>query len=99
MKKCNIEFIKHFPNDDVFKNVKIKGGVSYFLINKNFEGNTLFNDEIIDINKHDIIIEPKFDKLLSKISKFNNRNLSEIYCSQGTFLNSNTEKELDDNKN
>jgi hypothetical protein len=95
MKSCNIEFITHYPQDDVFKNVKIKGGVSYYLINKQFKGNTLFNNSLIDINKYDIIVEPKYYDLLTKIHKYNNsNNLSELYCSQGTFLNSKTEKEL-----
>ena len=94
MKLCNIDFIKHYPQDDVFKNVKIKGGVSYYLINKKFKGKTIFNNSLIDINKYDIIVEPKYYNLLEKINKYNNINLSELYCSQGTFLNSKTEKEL-----
>ena len=32
--------------------------------------------------------------MLKKIHKYNDKNLSELYCSQGTFLNSKTEKEL-----
>jgi hypothetical protein len=94
MKTCNIEFIKHYPQDDIFKNVKIKGGVSYYLINKKFEGNTLFNNTLININKYDILVEPKYYDLLTKIQKYNSKNLSQLYCSQGTFLNSKTEKEL-----
>jgi hypothetical protein len=94
MKSCNIEFIKHYSNDDVFKNVKIKGGVSYYLINKKFKGKTTFNNCFIDIKKYDILVEPKYYNLLTKIHEYNNKNLSEIYCSQGTFLNSKTEKEL-----
>ena len=94
MKLCNIEFIKHYPEDNVFKDVKIKGGVSYYLINKQFEGKTLFNNSLIDINKYDILVEPKYYDLLTKTNKYNNKNLSELYCSQGTFLNSKTEKEL-----
>ena len=62
MKLCNIKFIKHYPEDDVFKNVK--GGVSYYLIDKEFRGKTLFNDSLIDIKRHDIIIPPKYYNLL-----------------------------------
>ena len=94
MKLCNIEFIKHYSQDDVFKNVKIKGGVSYYLINKKFKGQTTFNKYLIDINKYDILVEPKYYNLLGKIYEYNKQNLSELYCSQGTFLNSKTEKEL-----
>ena len=28
MNNCNIKYIKHFPQDNIFHNVKIKGGVS-----------------------------------------------------------------------
>ena len=98
MKKMNIEYIEHDSRDDVFKGVRIKGGVSYFLINKNFNGKTKFNGKEIDISKYDIIIEPKYDDLLMKINKYNKNNLSELYCSQGTFLNSNTEKEINDDE-
>ena len=99
MKKTPIEFIKHYPQDNVFENVKIKGGVSYFMINKNFTGKLQFNNNIIDINKYDIIIEPQFYKLLTKIEPYllENGNLSTLYCSQGTFINSKTEKHLTSN--
>jgi hypothetical protein len=94
MKTCNIEFIQHYPQDNVFNNVKIKGGVSYYLLNKQFEGSTLFNNCLIDINKYDILVEPKYYDLLTKIQKYNSNTLTELYCSQGTFLSSKTEKEL-----
>jgi hypothetical protein len=95
MRKCNIKFIKHYPNDDIFKNVKIKGGVSYFLIDDKFKGKIEFNGSFFDIHKFDILVEPKFYDLLEKIKTINfNDNLSKLYCSQGTFLNSKTEKEL-----
>ena len=46
--------------------MKIKGGVSYYLINKQFEGKTLFNNSLIDINKYDILVEPKYYDFLTK---------------------------------
>uniref|UniRef100_A0A6C0III6 C2H2-type domain-containing protein n=1 Tax=viral metagenome TaxID=1070528 RepID=A0A6C0III6_9ZZZZ len=96
MKTLNIEFIKHYPRDDVFKNVKIKGGVSYFLINDAYKGKTKFNDIEIDIPKYDILLEPRFYKLIEFLDTNNHfeKSLEDIYCSQGTFLNSTTEKEL-----
>ena len=94
MKSCNIQFINHYPQDDVFKNVKIKGGISYYLINKKFKGPITFNNYIIDINKYDILVEPKYYRLLSKIQKYNEHNLSELYCTQVTFLKSKQEKTL-----
>jgi hypothetical protein len=96
MKECNIEFIKHFPNDDVFKNVTIKGGVSYFIINKSYTGKTLLNGVEVDLKRYDIILEPKYYKLIEYLDNNNHfeNNLSSIYCSQGTFLNDKSEKEL-----
>ena len=99
MKNCKIEFIIHYANDNVFKNVTIKGGVSYFLINKKFGGETTFNNIQIDLKKYDIILEPKYYKFISIIYKYFEINLSKLYCSQGTFLNSKTEKELNNNTN
>ena len=46
------------------------------------------------LRDYDIIIPPKYYNLLTKINERNERNLSELYCSQGTFLNSTTEKML-----
>ena len=99
MKISNIEYIIHYPNDDVFNNVKIKGGVSHYLINKNYKNKPLFNNIEIDINKFDIILEPIYYDLISIIEKKLDNNLSSLYCSQGTYLNSKTEKQLTDNNN
>jgi hypothetical protein len=99
MKTSNIEYIIHYSNDDVFNNVKIKGGVSYYLINKNYKNKPLFNNIEIDINKFDIILEPIYYDLISIIEKKIDINLSSLYCSQGTYLNSKTEKLLNDNDN
>ncbi len=92
MKKCKIQFIIHYPNDNVFDNVKIKGGVSYYLIDKSFTGNTLFNDNMIEINKFDIILEPKYYNLINYIEKYCTKNLSDLYSSQGTYINGELEK-------
>ena len=96
IKTCKVEFITHFPNDDVFKNVKIKGGVSYYIINRFYEGVTKFNGVEIDINKYDIILEPQFYKLIENLDTNGHfeHTLDSVYCSQGTFLNSKTEKEV-----
>lgn len=99
MKNCKIRFIIHYPNDNVFDNVKIKGGVSYYLIDKSFNGNTLFNDNVIEINKFDIILEPKYYNLINYIEKYCKNNLSNLYASQGTYINSKSEKLIKDKKN
>ena len=100
MKNCNIKFIKHFAQDNIFSNVKIKGGVSYYIIDKHYDGTTLFNNEEIDMNKYDIILEPMYYQIVDHLNDNNHfrNSLRDIYCSQGTFINSKTEKELNDNK-
>ena len=92
MKKWNIVYIKHYPEDNIFKNVCIKGGVCYYLIDKNYNGTTKFNDVEIDMNKYDIIVEPQFYNLLNKI--VGETSLSERYISQGHFVTNKTEKEF-----
>ena len=57
MSRKDIKIIKHFDDaSSIFNNVEIKGGVSYFLIDKSYTGLTKFNEFDIDIKKYDIII-------------------------------------------
>jgi hypothetical protein len=70
MKNCNIKFITHYPNDNVFDNVRIKGGVSYYLIDHFYNGKTYFNGSIIELNKFDIILEPRYYNLINHIEKY-----------------------------
>jgi hypothetical protein len=100
MKTCKVKFITHYPEDNVFKNVKIKGGVSYYLIDKYYSGKTLLNDIEIDMNDYDIITEPKFCELINHLehNKFFVKNLSELYTSQGKFITNKLEKELTNDK-
>lgn len=99
MSRANIKFIKHFPQDDVFKTVKIKGGVSYFHIDKRYNGVSTLNDIPFEIGKYDIILDTKFYNVMSQISPHLENNLSSIYISQGKFLNNKTENNLSANKN
>jgi site-specific DNA-methyltransferase (adenine-specific) len=102
MKTLPIKFIVHFPQDDVFKNVSIKGGVSYYLIDncEQYTGKTLFNGMELNINDYDIILEPIYYKLIKHLdtNKYFERNLSELYTSQGKFITNKLEKELTRNK-
>jgi site-specific DNA-methyltransferase (adenine-specific) len=74
MKKSNVELIQHYPEDDVFKGVQIKGGVSYFLINNiNLDVTNKkckFNGEDIDLCKYDIIVEPKYYNMVNTIQNY-----------------------------
>ncbi len=58
LNRTDIEFINHFDNaKKIFGNyVEIKGGVNYFLINKNYEGLCNFNGSMIKLNRYDILV-------------------------------------------
>lgn len=65
---------------DLFKNVDIKGGVCFFLINSNYsgmchyqltDGSTITND-IRDLSKYDVIIRnPELVAIIDKVSTYN----------------------------
>jgi len=83
--RSDIKLIKHY-NDatKIFgSKVEIKGGVSYFLIDKNYNGECNFNDNYCKLNKYDIFVEPKYHILLNKIISDNT--LSQICKAQSYF--------------
>lgn len=86
IKNLPVEYIKHFPEDNIFKGVKIKGGVSYILIDKKYkESITVFNSSKIDLKKYDIIIDSKFYPLIDSFD-FSKNTLSSIYVPQGRYV-------------
>ena len=74
----HIELLKTYTNArDVFSNVEIKGGVCYYLLNKNHNGNcnyTLYNGDTIEhtsmnLSDFDIFIrEPKLADIVKKVT-------------------------------
>jgi len=66
----NLKEIVHIDNSkDVFGNlVDIVGGISYSLISDEYNGDCLFNSNLVDLSKFDIIVNPKYYSILSKIS-------------------------------
>lgn len=85
MSRKDIKIIKHFDDaSSIFNNVEIKGGVSYFLIDKSYTGLTKFNEFDIDIKKYDIIPTSVSSDNFSLIDKFMNcDNISRICIGQG----------------
>ncbi len=56
LNRKDIKLIKHFNDaSEVFNDVDIKGGVSYFLLDKKYDGDTCFNGVNIKLNEYDII--------------------------------------------
>jgi hypothetical protein len=74
--------------------VEIKGGVNYFLKDKNYNGKCTFNGELYDLSKYDIIIKPQYHNIIEKIK--NNKCLDLIYNSSGYFKVRTNDKRLKD---
>lgn len=66
----NVKEIVHIDNSkDVFGNlVDIVGGISYSLIDEEYNGNCMFNGNLVDLSKFDIIVNPKYYSILNKLS-------------------------------
>ena len=66
----NLKEICHIEDPTlVFGNgVEIKGGISYSLIDEEYNGNCVFNGNLVDLSKFDIIVNPKYYSILSKLS-------------------------------
>jgi hypothetical protein len=75
-KSKNVRLIKHFPGDDeIFKEVSIKGGVNYFLWDKNYNGDCNFivgeTTTKRALDKYDVVVQdnnalPILEKVIQK---------------------------------
>jgi site-specific DNA-methyltransferase (adenine-specific) len=92
----DITYIKHFEDaSKIFGNtVDIKGGVNYFLIDKNYNGMCEYNGVLLKLNNHDIILNNYFDSFLNKIKDCNK--LVSIYNSQDHYKIQSNDKRLKD---
>lgn len=66
----NLKEIVHIENSkDVFGNlVDITGGVSYSLIDGGYNGDCVFNGNLVDLSKFDVVVNPKYYPILKKLS-------------------------------
>jgi hypothetical protein len=67
--------INHINDNKFFDGADVKGGISYFLLDKDFKGNATFNDDIIDLKKYDIIpndVRKETFSLIDKVINYNN---------------------------
>lgn len=80
MSSGKIKFINHYDNvKSIFNNVEMKGGLSYFLFDKNHSGFTKFNGVDLDLNSYDIIPTDISKSAFSLINRFlDSKNLNEI---------------------
>lgn len=94
MKQQPVVTMQHFPNDDVFHGVSIKGGVSYFHIDNRIqvENNftTRFNGTDVRLTDFEIILsDPRFAELVLHMKPFfDDKALSSEYVTQGRYVDS-----------
>lgn len=92
MNRNDIVFIEHIDQkfaDKLFGNgVEIKGGVNYFMINSNYNGDCSFNGISYKLNKYDIIIHPRLHDVIDKIQKNIRKNkldTLDTICKSGSY--------------
>lgn len=95
----DIKLIRHFDDaTKIFGNsVEIKGGVSYFMIDKKHNGLVNIDGKISKLNKYDIFVDLKYYNLLDKILENMNNSLKSISKSKSFWMNFN-DNELDNIK-
>jgi type I restriction-modification system DNA methylase subunit len=76
------------------KHVEIKGGCSYFLIDKTHHGECSFNGEIYDLSKYDVIVKPKFHDIIDKLAA--HESITKIYLTRGLYKLETNDKQLKD---
>jgi hypothetical protein len=101
LERTDLLYIKHFDDAcKIFGNlVDIKGGVNYFLIDKEYNGLCDYNGTKIKLNNFDVIVDSKYYNIISKFVDYNNK-LADIYHGQGHFnIKTNDENLIDRCKN
>jgi site-specific DNA-methyltransferase (adenine-specific) len=99
LNRQDIVFIKHTSDaSKVFgKSVSISGGVNYFLIDKDYKGECMFNGMKLNLNKYDVLVDKRFYSIIDKVSKFDN--ITTIYNSQFHYGIETNDSRLKDKKN
>ncbi len=98
LNRNDIVYINHYDNAcEIFGNeISIKGGINYFLIDKNYNGLCKYNKKEIKLSNFDILIDSKYLDIIKKIE--NTEKITNIYCSKGYYGVSLTDKRLNKNK-
>jgi site-specific DNA-methyltransferase (adenine-specific) len=96
--RTDIVYIKHYDNaSNIFGNkVDIKGGVNYFLIDKNYNGLCCYNEKMVKFNKYDIIVDSKYYDIIEQLKIYNS--ITKLYHGQGYYNVKTNNNNLTDNK-
>jgi site-specific DNA-methyltransferase (adenine-specific) len=86
----DIEFIEHIEDaTTVFgPSVSIKGGINYFMKNSAYSGECRLNGTMTDLSTFEILVDSKFNGLISKM-KTSNANLGSLYVGNPFGVSSN----------
>jgi hypothetical protein len=82
LSRSDIVYIKHFDDaSKIFGNtVDIKGGVNFFLKDKNYYGNCEYNGSMTVLNRYDVFVHGKYHVLIDKMINFDS--ITTLYKSQ-----------------
>jgi hypothetical protein len=98
LKRKDIVHIIHY--DDACKifgnSVDIKGGVNYFLIDKNYNGLCNYNGSNIQLNKYDIIVDSKYYNIIERLVI--HKSITDLYLGRYFGIESNDKRLKDDDK-
>jgi hypothetical protein len=82
LKRNDIVYIKHYDDaSKIFGNsVEIKGGVNYFLKDKNHDGDCMYNGSMTKLNKYDVFVDSKYNSIIDKLVDY--ESITTLYKSQ-----------------
>lgn len=85
LQRTDIRYIKHINDSkEVFgSNITVKGGINYFLKDKNYRGKCLFNGYPISLKRFDVLVEYKDVKLVERMRQF--KTITSIYIPSSYF--------------
>jgi hypothetical protein len=95
--RTDILYIKHYDNAcKIFGNcVDIKGGVNYFIIDKDYNGLCDYNGSKVKFNTFDVILDSKYYGIVNKFLDYNK--ITNIYLGRYFGIESNDTNLTDDN--
>ncbi len=98
LNRTDLVYINHIDNaSSIFgSNVNIKGGINYFLKDKNYNDLCMYNNNLTKLNKYDIFVENKYYKIIDKLIKYNS--ITSIYLGRYFGIETNDKHLTDNNK-